>query len=111
MRRGQSPLLQTPCPSPSQPRLPDAEVEGGQPQAHSEVRKSVALMSLSPTNITLLCSPGLLARLVGRNQGRRVVGFLFPCLPSLSVSLSYPHYVMTSCKWNTIIITQRCSPA
>lgn len=99
---GRAPSSRPPRPSPSQPWLPDAEVEGGQPQARSEVRKSVALMSPFPTNITLLCSPGLLAKdlWVGTRE-RGLLVFVFLPTP-LSVSLPQPHYVMTSCKWNTI---------
>lgn len=87
---GRAPFSRPPRPSPSQPWLLDAEVKGGQPRARSEVRKSVALMSPSPTNITLLCSPGLLAKdlWVGTRE-RGLLGFCFLAYP-LSVNLPLP---------------------
>lgn len=100
---GRAPSSRPPRPSPSQPWLLDAEVEGGQPQARSEVRKSVALMSPSPTNIILLCSPGLLAKdlWVGIRE-RGLLGFCCPACPLFLSTSPHPHYVMTSYKWNTI---------
>lgn len=110
MGRGQSPLLQTPFLLPlPKPWLPGAEVKGRQSGQWCGQEVCCLNIPFPHQHILLHSQVWLLKTWELGTWGRGLFGFDLS-LPLFFFSLSHPtpHYVMTSCKWNTIsFITQR----